>query len=58
MNWITDRIVYDRVCLEHNLKLDKSGHCPECRDSRGQPFTLDMQSYYLVPIKESVHEPS
>lgn len=42
-----------RVCEEHDVPLNEDGTCPQCRDSNGQPFILDMQSYYLK-VKDSV----
>jgi len=39
---------YIAVCIEHDLPLN-NGMCPICRDADGQPFILDMQSYYLAP---------
>jgi hypothetical protein len=38
---------YTAYCEDHELKLNPDGSCPECRDSNGQPFPLDMQSIYL-----------
>ena len=40
---------YIAVCIEHDLPLN-NGMCPLCRDANGQPFVLDMQSYYLAPV--------
>lgn len=38
---------YVKVCLEDDSELNPDGTCPQCRDKNGQPFILDMQSYYL-----------
>jgi hypothetical protein len=37
------------MCAEHNVQLNEDGTCPQCRDSNGQPFILDMQGTYLEP---------
>jgi hypothetical protein len=44
--------VYAKFCIEHNIPLDGEGHCPKCRDANGNPFVLDMQSYYLAEPNE------
>lgn len=41
----------ERVCIDHDLPLNPDGTCPVCRDSKGKPFVLDMQSYYLRETK-------
>ncbi len=38
---------YHPVCIEHNIRLNSDGTCPQCRDVQGQPFILDMQGYFL-----------
>jgi hypothetical protein len=41
---------YIAHCLEHEIPLI-DGRCEKCRDADGNTFVLDMQSYYLVPLK-------
>lgn len=47
---------YYRVCYDHRVELNKDGTCPLCRDANGEPFVLDMQSYFLVPIGEPIEK--
>jgi hypothetical protein len=39
---------YIAICEEHDVRLNTDGTCPKCTDGNGQPFVLDVQSYYLV----------
>lgn len=45
---------YYAVCEEHDVPLNLDGTCPMCKDADGQPFVIDMQSYYLVPVVEKI----
>lgn len=48
---------YYAVCEEHEAVLNPDGTCPQCRDKDGNPFVLDMQSYFLVPVGEPMPKP-
>ena len=38
-----------KMCDECKSAINEDGTCPKCRDSKGQPFVVDMQTIYLEP---------